>query len=176
MRADMSIAEHDAKRRVLDAHCEAVGREPSEVALSHNAHVFIGEDETAVERVLAEHAARHGLPVERFRASLGNAIVGTPPQCVEQLRAVCGLRNRVVLSAFSGSGECWGHGVVCGRGFARFQGVTSAHCSTPVIVNFTLTLALSLRERGTSAEGRKLGISGCRGSRGRGRLATRGLT
>ncbi len=86
MRADMSVAEHEAKRRVLDAHREAVGREPSEVALSHNAHVFIGEDEGAVERVLAERAARHGVSVERFRASLGNAIVGTPPQCVEQLR------------------------------------------------------------------------------------------
>ena len=56
------------------------------MALSHNAHVFIGEDESAVERVLAEHAARHGVSAEQFRASLGNAIVGTPSQCVEQLR------------------------------------------------------------------------------------------
>ena len=86
MRADMSIEEHEAKRRVLDAHCEGVGREPSEVALSHNAHVFIGEDEAAVDRTLAEHAARHGMSPEGFRASLGNAIVGTPSQCVEQLR------------------------------------------------------------------------------------------
>ena len=86
MRADMSMAEHEAKRRVLDAHCEAVGREPSEVALSHNANVFIGEDEAAVERKLAEHAARHGVSTEQFRASLGNAIVGTPLECVEQLR------------------------------------------------------------------------------------------
>ena len=86
MRADMSVAEHEAKRRVLDAHCEAVGREPSEVGLSHNAHVFIGEDEGAVERAVAEHAARHGVTADQFRASLGNAIVGTPPQCVEQLR------------------------------------------------------------------------------------------
>ena len=86
MRADMSISEHRAKRRVLDAHCEVAGREPAEVALSHNAHVFIGEDEAAVERALTEHAARHRVSVERFRASLGNAIVGTPPQCVEQLR------------------------------------------------------------------------------------------
>ena len=86
MRADMSIEEHKAKRQVLDAHCAAVGRAPSEVALSHNAHVFIGEDEAAVETLLAEHAARHGVSAERFRASLGNAIVGTPPQCVEQLR------------------------------------------------------------------------------------------
>ena len=86
MRADMSIEEHEAKRRVLDAHCAGVGRDPSEVALSHNAHVFIGEDEAAVERVLAEHAAGHGVSVEQFRSSMGNAIVGTPAQCVEQLR------------------------------------------------------------------------------------------
>ena len=86
MRADMSIGEHEAKRSVLDAHCAAVGREPSEVALSHNAHVFIGEDKAAVERVMAEHAGRHGVSVEQFRASMGNAIVGTPAQCVEQLR------------------------------------------------------------------------------------------
>ncbi|MCY4578621.1 MAG: LLM class flavin-dependent oxidoreductase [Chloroflexi bacterium] len=86
MRADMSIGEHGAKRSVLDAHCAAVGREPSEIALSHNAHVFIGEDKAAVERVMAEHAGRHGVSVEGFRASLGNAIVGTPAQCVEQLR------------------------------------------------------------------------------------------
>lgn len=86
MRADMSIAEHEAKRQVLDAHCKAVGRKPSEVALSHNAHVFIGEDEAAVGRLLAEHAARRGMPAEQFRTSLDNAIVGTPPQCIEQLR------------------------------------------------------------------------------------------
>lgn len=86
MRADMSIAEHAAKRRVLDAHCRAVEREPSGVALSHNAHVFIGKDEAAVERLLASHASRHGMSPERFSASLGNAIVGTPPQCVKQLR------------------------------------------------------------------------------------------
>lgn len=86
MRADMSVAEHEEKRRVLDAHCEAVGRDSSEVALSHNAHVFIGEDEAAVERVLSEHAGRHGMTAEGFRASLGDAIVGTPTQCIEQLR------------------------------------------------------------------------------------------
>lgn len=86
MRADMSIEEHEAKRRVLDAHCDAVGRARSEVALSHNAHVFIGKDNEAVERLLKAHAARHGRTLDDFRASLGSAIVGTPPQCVEQLR------------------------------------------------------------------------------------------
>ena len=86
MRADMSIEEHEAKRRVLNAHCAVVEREPSEVALSHNAHVFIGADDAAVERLLAEHAARHSMSAEGLRASLSNAIVGTPQQCVEQLR------------------------------------------------------------------------------------------
>ena len=86
MRADMSIAEHTAKRRVLDEHCRAVGRDPSAVSLSHNARVFIGKDEPAVDAVLAEHAARHGISPQQFKANLGNAIVGTPQQCIDQLR------------------------------------------------------------------------------------------
>ena len=86
MRADMSIAEHTAKRRVLDEHCRAVGRNPAAVSLSHNARVFIGKDEPAVDAVLAEHAARHGISPQQFKANLGNAIVGTPQQCIDQLR------------------------------------------------------------------------------------------
>ena len=86
MRADMSIAEHTAKRRVLDEHCRAVGRDPAAVSLSHNARVFIGKDEPAVDAMLAEHAARHGISPQRFKANLGNAIVGTPQQCIDQLR------------------------------------------------------------------------------------------
>ena len=121
MSADMGIAEHEAKRRVLDAHCAAVGREPSEVALSHNAHVFIGRDEAAVEELLTGHAARHGGSVERFKATLGNAIVGTPAQCVEQAAAVCGLWHRLVLPAVPGAGERWGFGVVRQRGDAALS-------------------------------------------------------
>ena len=86
MRADMSVADHEAKRNVLDTYCRAAGRDASEVALSHNAHVFIGKDEDAIEALLAAHAARRGVSTERFRASLENAIVGTPSQCVERLR------------------------------------------------------------------------------------------
>ncbi len=86
MRADMSIEEHEAKRRVLEAHCQTAGREPSDIALSHNAHVFIGRDEATVETLLKSHAAQHGVAPEQFKASLGNAIVGTPSQCAEQLR------------------------------------------------------------------------------------------
>ena len=104
--------------RVLDAHCAAVGREPSEVALSHNAHVFIGEDEVAVERMLAEHAARHGVSVEGFRASLGNAIVGTPAQCVEQLRRYTDYGIGWFFLLFPEPVRVGGFGVVCGRGYA----------------------------------------------------------
>ena len=86
MRADMSIGEHHTKRRVLHAHCRAVGRAPSEIALSHNAHVFIGKDDASVKALLADQAARHGISTAEFRANLGNAIVGTPQQCAEQLR------------------------------------------------------------------------------------------
>ena len=86
MSADIGIAEHAAKRKALEAHCRAVGRNPSEIMPSHNARVFIGADEAAVEALLDEQAARQGVSGAQFRASLGNAVVGTPPQCAAQIR------------------------------------------------------------------------------------------
>ena len=86
MSADIGIAEHAAKRKALEAHCRSLGRNPSEIALSHNARVFIGADEAAVDALLAEQAARQGVSSAHFRASLGNAVVGTPPQCAAQIR------------------------------------------------------------------------------------------
>ena len=121
MSADMGIAEHEAKRRVLDAHCAAVGREPSEVALSHNTHVFIGRDEAAVEALLAGHAARHGVSVERFRASTGQCYCGHARAVRGAAATVHGLWHRLVLPAVSGAGERWRPGVVRQRGDAALS-------------------------------------------------------
>ena len=86
MSADIGIAEHAAKRKALEAHCRSVGRNPAEIAVSHNARVFIGADDAAVDALLDEQAARQGVSAAQFRASLGNAVVGTPPQCAAQIR------------------------------------------------------------------------------------------
>jgi len=86
MRADMSVAEHAAKRAVVEAHCRAVGRDSAEVAPSHNTRVFIGKNEAAVQALLAAHAKRQGVSTPQFQASLRNAIVGTPSQCAVQIQ------------------------------------------------------------------------------------------
>ena len=85
MRFDMSLDDHRHKRGVLIAHCRNVGRDVSEIDVSHNADVFIGESDSAVRAMLSAAAAGRGLPLEEFRAQMEHAIVGTPEQCVRQL-------------------------------------------------------------------------------------------
>ena len=86
MSADMTIAEHQAKRKVLATHCRAAHRSLADIQASHNARVFIGKDDAAVDALLRQQAARQGVPPAEFRSSLGNAIVGTPQQCAAQLQ------------------------------------------------------------------------------------------
>ena len=83
---DMSLEDHANKRRVLERHCHAVGRDPSAIEISHNANVVIAEREAGVEAALASIAARRGVTLEEHRHSLGNAIVGTPKQCASQIQ------------------------------------------------------------------------------------------
>lgn len=86
MSADMTIAEHQAKRQVLATHCRATGRSLADIQVSHNAHVFIAKDAASVDALLRQQAARQGVSPDAFRASLGSAIFGTPQQCVAQLQ------------------------------------------------------------------------------------------
>lgn len=86
MSADMTIAEHQAKRQVLAAHCRATHRNLADIQISHNARVFIGKNAAAVDALLRQQATRQGISPDEFRASLGSAIVGTPQQCAAQLQ------------------------------------------------------------------------------------------
>ena len=86
MRFDMSLEGHRRKREVLDAHCGNVGRDVSEIEVSHNANVFIAEDGASVRAVLGAAAAGRGMSLDEFEAQMGNAVIGTPEQCVRQLR------------------------------------------------------------------------------------------
>jgi alkanesulfonate monooxygenase SsuD/methylene tetrahydromethanopterin reductase-like flavin-dependent oxidoreductase (luciferase family) len=83
---NMGLEEHRAKLDVLEGHCHDVGRDPSEIQVTHNTDVLIAEDGPALENLLGQCAARANRSVAEYRASLGNAIVGTPPECVEQIR------------------------------------------------------------------------------------------
>ena len=79
---DMDLTEHAAKRSVLEDHCRAVGRDPSEIEISHNCRVVIVE----TERELDQLAGASGMTGAGYRESLGNAIWGTPEQCAEKFQ------------------------------------------------------------------------------------------
>ena len=85
MRFDMSVFEHGSKREVLQAHCDRVGRDISEIEISHNTNVLIAQDQRALDHLVAAQAAKRGTSVDDYRAGLGSAIVGTPDECVEKL-------------------------------------------------------------------------------------------
>ncbi len=79
---DMDLREHAHKRSVLESYCLEIGRDPSEIEVSHNCRVVIVENETELEK-LADAA---GMTNAAYRESLGNAIWGTADQCSEKLQ------------------------------------------------------------------------------------------
>lgn len=85
--SEMTLDEHRAKLDVLARHCREVGRDFSEIEVTHNTRVFIGEDEAELDQLIRETAARQNVTAGELRASLSNAIVGTPERCAERIRS-----------------------------------------------------------------------------------------
>lgn len=83
---EMSLEEHQAKLRVLEEHCREVGRDPSEIEVSHNARVLIAESVEEYDRLADQAAAGSNMTTGAYRASLANAVAGTPEQCWEQIQ------------------------------------------------------------------------------------------
>ena len=86
MRFDMSLEQHRRAQRIIEQHCREAGRGPAEIDVSHNATVIVGEHPAEVGDRLRREAAGRGVSVDRYRASLGDVIIGTPEQCAAQLR------------------------------------------------------------------------------------------
>lgn len=84
---EMDLDEHRASLDVLEQHCRNVGRDPSEIEVSHNTRVVIAESEAEFDRLVSQGAAGAGLSAADYRASLSRAIAGTPEQCVEQIES-----------------------------------------------------------------------------------------
>lgn len=72
------------KSEVLEAHCEAVGRDPRTISRSAYAPVIIDDSRARVEELLARRAAATGSSVETVRARV---VAGSPDQVLEQLAA-----------------------------------------------------------------------------------------
>ena len=78
----VSIEDHRRARRTIEKHCQETGCDPSQIDISHNATMLIAEDRKALDAVHLQEIDRRGLSVDDYRASLGNAIVGTPEERV----------------------------------------------------------------------------------------------
>ena len=82
----MSLDEHRAKLDILRKHCREVGRDPSEIEVSHNTRVVIAATEGEYGELVRKLAHRSGVSPDEYRRSLNRAVAGTPEQCVERLR------------------------------------------------------------------------------------------
>ena len=85
--------EFSAKSAILDAHCEDIGRDPSEIVRSANFNVVIGRDEAEVRDRLGwirDHYTSAGLPPDVVESTVKSfedgPLVGTPEQVIETLR------------------------------------------------------------------------------------------
>ena len=83
---EMDLDEHRASSEVLGVHCRSVGRDPSEIEVSHNTRVVIAESEAEFDRLVGQYAAHANMSEADYRASLSRAIAGTPEQCAEQIQ------------------------------------------------------------------------------------------
>ena len=83
---EMSLEEHQAKLDVLAEHCRRWGRDPSEIQVTHNTRVLVAESNSQFDRLAASGAARSNLGLAEYKASLRQAIAGTPEQCAEQVQ------------------------------------------------------------------------------------------
>lgn len=85
---DLSVADWNTQRERLERYRQESGRDASALALSHNATVLLGRDQDGVERHLQAWAAARELPVEKARAQLATALVGTSEEVISRLRGL----------------------------------------------------------------------------------------
>lgn len=85
--SEMSLEGHRAKLKVLEEHCQQVGRDVSEIEVSHNTRVLIAESEAELEQLISRCAAEWGVSVSEYRESMSNVVVGTPDSCIEQIQS-----------------------------------------------------------------------------------------
>ena len=84
---EMDLAEHRLSLDAFGEHCSDVGREMSEIEVSHNTRVVIAESEAEFDRLVSDGAAAAKVSAANYRASLSRAITGTPEQCAEKIRS-----------------------------------------------------------------------------------------
>ena len=82
----LTLEEHRQKLAVLERHCHQVGRDPTEILVTHNAGVLIAETSSDLKRRVIQQAQAADLTVAQFQERLSRYIYGTPDQCVQQIQ------------------------------------------------------------------------------------------
>lgn len=75
----------------LETACKRHGRDPNTIQKSHFAQMMIAETESDVETLLNDVAGQRGATVEKLKESLKSGFVGTPEQCLEQIKTYTNL-------------------------------------------------------------------------------------
>ena len=82
---EMSLEDHKVKMDVLERHCDQVGRDLSDIEVTHNTRIVIAETPGKFEALAAQGAADANVNLIDYKESLSRAIAGTPEQCIQQL-------------------------------------------------------------------------------------------
>ncbi len=82
----LTFEEHRQKLAVLERHCHQVGRDFSQIQVTHNARVLIAETSSDLERRITQQAQAANLTAAQFQEDLSRYICGTPDQCVRQIQ------------------------------------------------------------------------------------------
>jgi len=82
----MSVEEHHAKLDILAQYCLELGRDPSEIEVTHNTRVLIADSDAELEKLIAQGARDSHMSLDDYRGTLDRAIVGNPEQCAEQIQ------------------------------------------------------------------------------------------
>ena len=91
----------ERKLRVLRQHCEAVGREFSEILVSQQCLVALAEDAAGLERLVDETRRQVGSSVDIGRHDL--ALTGTPARLRDQIQRHLDLRCSMFILDFFGT-------------------------------------------------------------------------
>ena len=75
----------EERKVLLEEECRAIGRDPSEIRISHEAVLVLAEDDARLADAVALAARRY--PGEQWGVDAGG-YVGTPPQLLEHLTAM----------------------------------------------------------------------------------------
>jgi len=92
-----ALEEFKKKLEVLRRHCEEIGRDYGEIEKSYSTDVIIGESEKEVQ-IMTKEMIKDGWVM---KDGLKEKIIGTPEQCVEQLKRFVGVGTTYFIFYFA---------------------------------------------------------------------------